>query len=287
MLKIILITGISGSGKTIALRTLEDISFICIDNLPMSFLKEFINHAYNNQHERLAISIDSRSIGELKNLPCLIENINQSISSIKVIFLDAKDDVIVKRYSESRRRHPLTDKLRNIGKFPSLLSCITAEREILSTIRDYGYLIDTSDLTPRQLKSYIKSLVTTNIPKIVLTFESFSYKNGVPNDADIVFDVRCLPNPYYQSNLKNLTGKDEHVAKWLKKFEIVDNMINDIYNFLIKWLPQYIKETKNYLTVAIGCTGGQHRSVYIVEKLALMLSDYQPLLIRHRAQEKF
>ncbi|AWD32727.1 RNase adapter protein RapZ [Candidatus Kinetoplastibacterium sorsogonicusi] len=286
MLKIILITGISGSGKTIALRMLEDIGFICIDNFPIKFLNDFIDYAKDNNLTKIAISIDSRSIGELQHLPIFIQKIKTYIRNIKIIFLDAKDDIIIKRYTESRRRHPLTDKIKN--NFPAPLEiCINAERKLLSDLRNQEYIIDTSNLTPGQLRNYIKSLVNIeDINKLVLTFESFAYKNGIPNDADLVFDVRCLPNPYYNMDLRELNGKDKSVEIWLEKFDIVNNMLNDITYFLSNWLPKYIQETKNYLTVAIGCTGGQHRSVYIVEKLAIIFSQYKPLLIRHRAQEK-
>src|SRR5690606_38856570 len=198
--------------------------------------------------------------------------------------LDANTQTLAQRYSESRRRHPLTDRLSRGGQAPSLLDAISLERDLLAPLREQEHVIDTSGLTPGQLRSWIADLIQDDRPPLVLTFQSFAYKRGVPNDADLVFDVRCLPNPYYDRNLRPLTGRDEPVATWLASFDVVGQMIDDITGYLRRWLPQYTQDTRNYLTVAVGCTGGQHRSVYVVEQLAKRFADHDPLLIRHRAQ---
>ena len=284
MLRVVLITGISGSGKSVALRMLEDASFTCVDNLPVRFLAEFIANSRDEGIERVAIAIDARSPGELAELPDVITALRAMGTSLRAVFLDADNETLVQRYSESRRRHPLTDRLQRGGKAPSLEDCIALERELLAPLRDQEHVIDTSDLTPGQLRAWMQDLIQADRPALVLTFESFAYKRGVPRDADLVFDVRCLPNPYYDRDLRPLTGRDALVAAWLAEYEIVGQMIDDIASYLHRWLPQYTLDTRNYLTVAIGCTGGQHRSVYVVEQLALRFADHKPLLVRHRTQ---
>ncbi len=263
---------------------LEDASYTCIDNLPVRFLSEFVAGARDDGLERVAIAIDVRSPGELAELPGVLTAMRAMGTSLRVIFLDANTNTLAQRYSESRRRHPLTDRLSRGGQAPSLLDCISLERDLLAPLREQEHVIDTSDLTPGQLRAWIRDLVQADRPPLVLTFESFAYKRGVPSDADLVFDVRCLPNPYYDRTLRPLTGRDEPVATWLASFDIVGRMIDDITDYLRRWLPQYTQDTRNYLTVGIGCTGGQHRSVYVVEQLAKRFSDHDPLLVRHRTQ---
>jgi UPF0042 nucleotide-binding protein len=284
MLKIVLITGISGSGKSVALRFLEDVGYTCVDNLPVQFLHDFIASTREDGVERVAVAIDARSRGELAGVPALITSLRSIGTAFKVIFLDSNDHTLLQRYSESRRRHPLTDRLRNDGKSPSLQECIDTERELLAPLREQEHVIDTSDLTPGQLRAWMRDLIQTDQAPVVLTFESFAYKRGVPNDADLVFDVRCLPNPHYDRTLRPLTGRDEPVATWLAQFGSVQAMIDDIAGFIRRWLPLYLQDTRNYLTIAVGCTGGQHRSVYVVEQLAKRFSDHSPILIRHRNQ---
>jgi len=284
MLSVVLITGISGSGKSVALRLLEDTGHVCVDNLPVRFLHEFVASARDEGLERLAVSIDVRSPGDLAELPGVLASLRAMGTSLRVIFLDASTETLEQRYSESRRRHPLTDRLRSRGKTPSLKDSISLERELLAPLRETAHVIDTSDLTPGQLRVWVRDLVQADRLPLVLTFESFAYKRGVPRDADLVFDVRCLPNPHYDSALRPLTGRDEPVATWLAGFDTVRRMIDDIAAFLRNWLPQYIQDTRSYLTVAIGCTGGQHRSVYVVEELARRFADHEPLLVRHRTQ---
>lgn len=281
-MKIVLITGISGSGKSVALRLLEDSGYTCVDNLPVKFLHEFIATVREENLDRVAVAIDIRSPGELAGLPDIITGLRAQGTELKVIFLDASDHALMQRYSESRRRHPLTDRLQRKGDSPSLLECIHTERELLAPLRDQEHVIDTSDLTPGQLRAWMRDLIQAGRAEVVLTFASFAYKRGVPADADLVFDVRCLPNPHYDRELRPLTGRDEPVAAWLAQFGSVETMIEDISGFIRRWLPLYLQDTRNYLTIAIGCTGGQHRSVYVVEQLAHRFADHAPLLVRHR-----
>lgn len=281
-MKIVLITGISGSGKSVALRLLEDSGYTCVDNLPVKFLHEFIATVREEHLERVAVAIDIRSPGELAGLPDILTGLRAQGVELKVIFLDASDHALMQRYSESRRRHPLTDRLQQKGSSPSLLECIHTERELLASLREQEHVIDTSDLTPGQLRAWMRELIQAGRAEVVLTFESFAYKRGVPGDADLVFDVRCLPNPHYDRDLKALTGRDEPVAQWLAQFGSVENMVEDISSFIRRWLPLYLQDTRNYLTIAVGCTGGQHRSVYVVEQLARKFAKHSPLLVRHR-----
>ncbi len=284
MHNIVLITGISGSGKSVALRLLEDAGYTCVDNLPVRFLQEFIASTRNQGVERVAVAIDVRTVGELDELPPVIQEMRSQGIVFRVIFLDANDHTLRQRYSESRRRHPLTDRLAlQRGHTPSLQECIDAERDMLAPLREQEHTIDTSGLTPGQLRAWVRDLVQADRAPVVLTFESFAYKRGVPGDADLVFDVRCLPNPHYDEALRPFTGRDAPVAKWLSQFGSVEAMITDISGYIQRWLPLYMQDTRNYLTVAIGCTGGKHRSVYITEELARRFAEHAPL-IRHRNQ---
>ena len=284
MHNIVLITGTSGSGKSVALRLLEDAGYICVDNLPVRFLKEFIATTREQGVERVAVAIDVRTVGELDELPATVHEMRDEGTPFRVIFLDANDYTLRQRYSESRRRHPLTDRLaQQRGHAPSLQECIDTEREMLAPLREQEHTIDTSGITPGQLRAWVRDLVQADRAPVVLTFESFAYKRSVPGDADLVFDVRCLPNPHYDPDLRPLTGRDAPVAKWLSQFGSVDTMVADIAGFIERWLPLYMQDTRNYLTVAIGCTGGKHRSVYVTEELARRFADHGPL-IRHRNQ---
>lgn len=284
MLNIVLITGISGSGKSVALRMLEDSGYTCVDNLPVRFLHDFIGMTREEGMERIAVAIDVRSPGELNELPGVLTSLRASGTAVRVVFLDSNDHTLMQRYSESRRRHPLTDRLQRDGSPPSLQECIATERRMLASLREQEHVIDTSDLTPGQLRAWMRDLVQADRPSVVLTFQSFAFKRGVPGDVDLVFDVRCLPNPYYDSDLRPLTGRDTPVAQWLSQFGSVGTMVDDIASFVERWLPLYMQDTRNYLTVGIGCTGGQHRSVYVAEELARRFAYHSPLLVRHRNQ---
>lgn len=282
MLNIVIITGISGSGKSVALRMLEDTGYLCVDNLPVRFLHDFIASTRESAQEKVAVAIDVRTPGDLDDLPGILTSLRAMGTALHVVFLDADDHTLKQRYSESRRRHPLTDRQQRENRDASLRGCIAREREMLAPLRSQEHVIDTSDLTPGQLRSWVRDLTRVDRVSVILTFESFAYKRGVPGDADLVFDVRCLPNPHYDTHLRPLTGRDAPVAAWLSAHDSVRDMIGDIAGFLEKWLPLYIQDTRNYLTVAIGCTGGQHRSVYVTEQLARHFAKHKPLLVRHR-----
>lgn len=286
-LNVVLITGISGSGKSVALRMLEDAGYTCIDNLPVRFLHEFIASMRDDPSRRVAVAIDVRSPGDLDELPDVVTALRAMGTQIRVVFLDSDDETLTQRYSESRRRHPLSDRMSQQGVVPSLLECISEERDLLDPLRNQAHVVDTSGLMPGQLRAWIRDLVQADRSPLILTFESFAFKNGVPRDADLVFDVRCLPNPHYDPNLRPLTGRDQAVADWLISFADVGTMIDDIEGFIRKWLPRYTEDTRSYLTVAIGCTGGKHRSVYVVETLGRRFEDHTPLLVRHRNRPEF
>jgi len=279
MLKIVLITGMSGSGKTVALHVLEDAGYLCMDNLPVRFLRDCMMAAQQDGLDRVAVAIDARSPGDLAQLPAVMQDLHGAGHTLRVVFLEADDAMLQQRYAESRRRHPLALRRQ---ESTSLQDCIQIERELLEPLRDAAHVIDTSHSTPGQLRDWVLTLVKADCAPVLLTFESFAYKHGVPSDADLVFDVRCLPNPYYVHVLRPLTGQDAAVAQWLSQFEDVQAMMRDIADFIRRWLPRYLHDTRSYLTVGIGCTGGQHRSVYVVEQLAQWFSDHPAVLVRHR-----
>lgn len=281
---VVLITGMSGSGKSVALKWLEDAGYACVDNLPVSLLQDLIDNAQRAHNRRLAIAIDARSQGDLRELPEILDSLRSKGTLIRVVFLDADDATLVQRYSETRRRHPLADRMAANNQPVSLQACISQERELLDRLRNREHVIDTSGLKPAQLRDWMRDLIQADRPGLIMTLESFAYKQGAPRDADLVFDVRCLPNPHYDPELKPLTGMDEPVVAWLDGYPEVSEMVDDIEIFVRKWLPRYTADTRNYLTIAIGCTGGQHRSVYVVEALARRFKDIAGLLKRHRQQ---
>lgn len=280
-MRVILITGISGSGKSIALRVLEDDGFFCIDNLPVRFLQEVIGHLATEGAERVAVAIDSRGGRELAELPALAHGLGRFGHDVKVLFLDARTDTLIQRYSETRRRHPLSAVSRD-SAMPTLTESIDRERELLAELEELGVSIDTSDLHPNVLRTWVRDVVGSDRAALTLLFESFAYKTGVPLDADLVFDVRCLPNPFYVPQLRPLSGLDQPVVSYLDAVAAVQQMVADISGFLENWLPHYILENRSYLTIAVGCTGGQHRSVYCVERLAARFRGREQVLVRHR-----
>ena len=282
--RVVLITGISGSGKSVALRLLEDSGYTCVDNLPVRFLSEFIASVRDSTVKLVAVAIDARSPDEIDELPGVITALRAMGTSLRVVFLEADDETLIARYSESRRRHPLSDRIAAEGITASLEQCIAMERELLEDLRNQEHVIDTSGLSPGQLRAWVRDLVQADRTPLVITFESFAFKQGVPRDADLMFDVRCLPNPHYDKDLRPLTGRDKPVADWLASFDECGQMIDDIETFIRKWLPHYTEDTRSYLTVAIGCTGGQHRSVYVVESLARRFEGHEHTLVRHRNQ---
>ena len=283
-MEIVLITGMSGSGKSVALRALEDSGFYCVDNLPPELLIPFAELEKNQKEERVAIAIDVRSASSLPMMPGQLQTLKSLGFKITPIFLDASSDTLLRRYSESRRRHPLSGRNATEGEL-ALTESIEYERELLSRLREKSHIIDTSFLRAPQLQSYVKSLVNSTGAKLTLVFESFGFKRGIPIDADYVFDVRMLPNPHYENALRSLTGKDEPVQKFLDIYPDVKLMQSHITSFIEHWLPALEKDHRNYITVAIGCTGGQHRSVYLVEQLSQHFSTDWLTLKRHRELE--
>lgn len=280
---IVLVSGISGSGKSIAVNVLEDDGFYCIDNLPAPFLQDVLESLRSAGHHRVAVSIDVRTGGSVASLRSIVEAMSHAGHQVKVLFLNARTDILVQRFSETRRRHPLTLQAnRGDEPAPTLMESIEREREMMSVIEDLGLSIDTSDLHPNVLRQWVRDVVGLQPAGVGLLFESFAFKHGVPLDADLVFDVRCLPNPYYTPSLRALSGLDEPVAQFLSQVPAVSRMVEHIGHFLQTWLPAYVQENRSYLTVAVGCTGGQHRSVYVVEQLAQRFRDSQRVLVRHR-----
>jgi len=270
--KLLIISGRSGSGKSTALNMLEDHGYYCIDNLPASLLPALATRV-SSQGEELqyvAVSIDARNLPlDLQKVPTIIEQLNVNGLQAEIIFLDAASPTLIKRFSESRRKHPLTtDKI-------GLREAINIESKLLEPLALLASLsIDTSNMSLHQLRDNIKTRVVANVDSsIALMFESFGYKHGVPIDADVVFDVRCLPNPYWDKELRSLTGLDAPVRKWLESQEEVQEMYADLCHYLDKWLPKFAESNRSYMTVAIGCTGGQHRSVYLSDRLSKHFSQ--------------
>jgi UPF0042 nucleotide-binding protein len=284
-MRIILITGISGSGKSIGLNALEDAGYFCVDNLPPTLLRPLVDSRMREGAEALAVSMDVRSAMSLSELPRDIRWLKEQGHDVKVLFLTAKTESLITRFSETRRSHPLSHRANgdtNPIHRPTLVECIRREREMLADIEGLGQVIDTSGLSANKLRAWIKDLVGGTQSPLTLLFESFAFKFGVPLDADLVFDVRMLPNPYYDLALRPLTGKDEAVIQFLDAQPEAGQLLGDIRAFVEKWLPSYKRDNRSYLTVAIGCTGGQHRSVYFVEHLAAHFEGMARVLKRHR-----
>ena len=284
-MRIILITGISGSGKSVGLNALEDAGYFCVDNLPPKLLRQLVETRLEEGAQSLAVAMDARSADSLAGLPADIQKLKDEGHDVKVLFLSAKTESLIARFSETRRSHPLSHRFRpapGSSDQPTLTECILREREMLSAIEGIGHVIDTSGLSANKLRAWIKDLVETERTPLTLLFESFAFKFGVPLDADLVFDVRVLPNPYYDLRLRPYTGRDEPVIAFLDVQAHVADLLADIRTFVEKWLPAFKNDNRSYLTVAIGCTGGQHRSVYMVEKLAKHFRNSERVLVRHR-----
>jgi UPF0042 nucleotide-binding protein len=286
-MRIALISGISGSGKSVALNVLEDAGYYCVDNLPPNLLLNLVQSVKADGMDCLAVAMDARSAQSLVELPACIRTLKEEGHDVKVMFLTASTHSLVARFSETRRSHPLSHQVRpneNPASRRTLIECIAEERERLSAIEKLGLVLDTSDLSANKLRAWIKELVSIERAPLILFFESFAFKLGVPLDADFVFDVRALPNPYYDLTLRPLTGKDQPVIAFLDGQPAANELLNDIRNFIEKWLPSFKTDNRSYLTVAIGCTGGQHRSVYMVERLAAHFSKTERVILRHREQ---
>ena len=275
-MQLVLISGLSGSGKSVVLNVLEDSGYYCVDNLPGQLFVQSVELLRRAGHNRVAMSIDARTGDSLELVPDHVATLKRQGVDLRLLFIDAKNDTLVRRFSETRRRHPLATGTRTLEE------CLSREREILAPVSEIGHRIDTTDLVPNALRGWIKELLGIRAETIMLVFESFSYKDGVPLDADLVFDVRCLPNPHYDPRLRPLTGLDFEVVAFFEKESIVGTMLGDIRRFVESWLPAYAQETRSSLTVAVGCTGGRHRSVYFVERLGFHFRSRTPVLVRHR-----
>jgi UPF0042 nucleotide-binding protein len=274
--QVILVSGLSGSGKSIAIAVLEDVGYYCVDNLPLAMLQPLVDYLQREGHERIAIAIDARSSASFAQLPQIAEDLRNQGADLRVIFLEAKTLTLVQRFSETRRRHPLSSDT------VSLQEAIQLEREMLAEIAPLAHRIDTSDLSASALRLWIKDLIGQDRSRLTLLFESFGFKHGIPLDADLVFDVRCLPNPHYVAELRPLTGRDQPVKDFLEASPNAMALLADIRGFVENWLPCFIRDHRAYLTVAIGCTGGQHRSVYFAETLAAAFREREQVLVRHR-----
>jgi UPF0042 nucleotide-binding protein len=285
-MNLVIISGLSGSGKTIALHTLEDIGFYCIDNLPVGLLSGFAREV-RDQHlvsgNRVAVSIDARNHPEqLNRFPDIIAELKNKGTTCKILYLQAENSTLLKRFSETRRKHPLSDV-----DLP-LTDAIDKERKLLAPIAaNADLLIDTSHTNLHQLRDLVREcLGENNAAEFSLLLRSFGYKHGIPADADLVFDARCLPNPHWQANLRSLTGLDKDVISFLEKETMVQELYNDLENFLSTWIPRFKADNRSYLSIAIGCTGGQHRSVYLVGRLAKSLGKLESdVVVRHRELE--
>jgi RNase adapter protein RapZ len=278
-MQLILISGLSGSGKSIALAVLEDAGFYPVDNLPAALLSNLVAHLRDAGYTRAAVAVDVRSGANLAVLPQEVASLRaRGGIDLRFIFLDARDNTLIARFSETRRRHPLA------SEDTTLAEAIAREREALERIAELGHRMDTSDLSPNALRAWIKDFVELGAGEgLTVLFESFGFKHGIPLDADLVFDVRCLPNPHYEQGLRPLTGRDGPVIGFLEAQPEVGRMLEDIRRFVAEWLPCYNRESRSYLTVALGCTGGRHRSVYFAEQLARHFSESVRVLVRHRA----
>ena len=273
---LLLIGGVSGSGKSVALAAFEDAGYYTVNNLPVSLVVDTADYLARTGQQRVAVALDVKTGPGLPGLADAMRALTQRGWQVRFIYLDATVETLVKRFSETRRRHPFSSGDR------TLTEAIEYERDLLADARQLGTSFDTSALPAAGLRYWIKDFVSVDPSQLTLQLESFGFKHGLPLDADTVFDVRCLPNPHYEPALSPLTGKHADVVVFLETIPEVDRMYGDIYHFLASWLPDYARDNRNYLTVAIGCTGGQHRSVYLVERLARHFSPRYQVLVRHR-----
>jgi RNase adapter protein RapZ len=271
---LVLVSGLSGSGKSIALKVLEDAGYYCVDNLPATLLLEVADFLHDAGHDRVAVSVDARSAA-LAALPEYIAKLKERGFESRVLYLEASTPTLLRRFSETRRRHPLAGQL-------TLPEAIERERALLENVAPLGQRLDTSELQPRVLQNWIRDLLGIGSGALTLLFESFAYRDGIPLDADWVLDARMLPNPHYEPQLRAFTGRDAAVVEYLRADPAVGRWLEDVRGLLGRWLPEIVKENRSYVTVAIGCTGGRHRSVYLVEQLAETFRKDWSVLVRHR-----
>jgi UPF0042 nucleotide-binding protein len=273
---LMLIGGVSGSGKNVALTAFEDAGYYTLNNLPPPLLVETATYLERSGQQRVAVALDVKTGPGLPGLAEAMAALQKRGWQVRFLYLDATVETLVKRFSETRRRHPFSSGDR------TLTEAIEYERDLLAHVRELGVTFDTSELPAASLRGWIKDFVSVDASQITLQVESFGFKHGVPRHADLVFDTRSLPNPHYEPALSPLTGKHRDVVAFLEAIPEVERMYGDIYHFIASWLPDYARDNRNYLTVAIGCTGGQHRSVYLVERLAQAFSPRYQVLVRHR-----
>jgi UPF0042 nucleotide-binding protein len=290
--QLVLISGLSGSGKSVALAALEDSGYYCVDNLPPQLITALVEQTQASGQKRVAVAVDARSAESLADVPALLQSL-RACCEVHAIYLDCATDTLVQRFSETRRRHPLTSRVtaqqagnpaaaRGEGYANALIESIELERELLRPVAEIGLHIDTSQMKAAQLRDWIKQAARVQASQMVVLFESFAFKRGVPLDADYVFDVRMLPNPHYDPALRPLTGRDRPVAEFLQHQPEVMQMQADITAFLQRWLPRLAADHRSYVGVAIGCTGGQHRSVFLSEQLRNTFASEYTVLLRHR-----
>ena len=282
-MRLVIVSGLSGAGKTVALKQYEDLGYYCIDNIPLDLVQPMITHAVENagpRYRQLAIGVDARSDPrEIERFPAVLDALRAQGIDIRVLFLSADENVILRRYNETRRRHPLS------SCEISLLDAIRLERKLLKPIADLADMpLDTSRMNLHELRSAIGAqLPESGSGRLAVLFLSFGFKNGSPEGADFVFDARCLPNPHWVPELRAQSGRDPEIAAWLEAHAVVGELLGDITRFLERWLPEFQSQDRAYVTVAIGCTGGQHRSVYLVEKLAQIFNGRYPQVVtKHR-----
>ncbi|TMI00566.1 MAG: RNase adapter RapZ [Betaproteobacteria bacterium] len=274
-MQLILVSGLSGSGKSIALKVLEDSGSYCVDNLPATLLLEVVDFLAEAGHDRAAVSVDARSAA-VAALPENIAKLRSRGVDCRVLYLEANSPTLLRRFSETRRSHPLA------GSGLTLSEAIERERTLLAGVAALAQRIDTSELQPRVLQNWTRELLALDAGSLTLLFESFAYRDGIPLDADWVLDCRMLPNPHYDPQLRPLTGRDSAVAEYLGRDAAVQRWLEDVRALLARWLPEIARENRSYVTVAIGCTGGRHRSVYLAERLAEAFRAQWRVLVRHR-----
>jgi UPF0042 nucleotide-binding protein len=275
-MQLTLISGVSGSGKSVALKALEDSGYFCVDNLPADLIPGLVAFVASRGEPRVAVSVDARSADTVVVLPEVVDGELARGTDVRLFFLDASDASLQRRFSETRRPHPLA------GEERTLEEAIAQERTLLAAVAERAHRIDTSTLTPAQLRGWIQDLLVTDPSRLTLFLESFGFKSGVPLNADFVFDSRFLPNPFYDPQLRAKTGMDAEVANFLERETEAGLFVEDMHRFVQRWLPKFALDRRSALTVAVGCTGGRHRSVYLIEQLAERLGREHTVIVRHR-----
>lgn len=274
-MKLVLVSGYSGSGKSVALKALEDAGYFAVDNLPASLVEPLLVELKDVEH--IAVAIDVRAGESVSALPQLVSQMRVRNIDCRLLFLEASDESIARRFAETRRPHPLAERVHG-----GVEACIAEERRMLADVAELGHRMDTSGESANRLRGWIRDWLQLDRSRVSLTFQSFGFKHGIPIDADMVFDARFLPNPFYDIGLRPLTGRDDAVKNFLRADPEVTRFVDDVAGFLTRWLPSFVRDHRAAVTVAIGCTGGQHRSVYLVDELAARLGSAQQVLVRHR-----